>query len=284
MAIKTAAELAAACEDVAKNYKTLYIMGCFGAPMTSRNKARYTKNDKYNKKPARVAMINAASADTFGFDCVCLIKGLLWGWSGNQSKTYGGAGYACNGVPDIDAGQMIKACKGVSTDFSTIQVGEAVYTPGHIGLYIGDGLAVECTPAWANGVQITAVHNIGTKAGYNGRRWTKHGRLPYVTYDTAQPEKPATKPTTGATTTKEGCTVKMETLKPGSKHPHVKVLQALLIGNGYSCGKSGADGIYGAATKAALGKYQADHKDTTGKPLTVDYTCGPKTWGALLAQ
>ena len=35
-------------------------------------------------------MINAASADTFGFDCVCLIKGLLWGWCGDKSKTYEG--------------------------------------------------------------------------------------------------------------------------------------------------------------------------------------------------
>jgi peptidoglycan hydrolase-like protein with peptidoglycan-binding domain len=151
-------------------------------------------------------------------------------------------------------------------------------------VYIGNGLAVECTPKWANGVQVTAGHNNGTKAGYNGRRWVKHGRLPYVTYNGTQEEKPATKPTTGATSTKEGYTVKMATLKPGSTHPHVKVLQALLIGNGYSCGKSGADGVYGSATKAALGKYQAEHKDSTGKPLAVDHVCGPATWGALLAQ
>lgn len=38
--------------------------------------------------------------------------------------------------------------------------------PGHWGMYIGDGLAVECTPIWDNGAQITAVQNIGTKAGY----------------------------------------------------------------------------------------------------------------------
>ena len=32
--ITTGAELAARCLDLATNYKTLYIMGCFGAPMT----------------------------------------------------------------------------------------------------------------------------------------------------------------------------------------------------------------------------------------------------------
>lgn len=188
MAIKTAMELAAAAEAVAKGYKTLYIMGCFGAPMTDKNKARYTTNHKYNKQPFQAEAINAASTDTFGFDCVCLIKGLLWGWNGDKSKTYGGAGYAINGVPDIGANSMIKVCKDVSTDFSNILVGEAVHMDGHIGVYIGNGLAVECTPAWENCVQITAVHNIGTKAGYNGRTWEKHGKLPWVDY--SDQEKP----------------------------------------------------------------------------------------------
>ena len=77
--ITTAAQLAERCLDVAQNYKTLYVMGCFGAPMTAANKKRYTQNHSYNKQAARTKMINAASADTFGFDCVCLIKGLLWG-------------------------------------------------------------------------------------------------------------------------------------------------------------------------------------------------------------
>lgn len=61
--------------------------------------------------------------------------------------------------------------------------------PGHWGLYIGDGLAVECTPIWGNGVQITAVLNIGSKSGYNVRRWTKHGKLPWVEYDTETVDK-----------------------------------------------------------------------------------------------
>ena len=84
-------ELANKLKDIAKNYKTLYVMGCFGAPMTASNKKRYTQNHSYNRQPARTAMINAASADTFGFDCVCLIKGVLWGWSGDKNAIYGGA-------------------------------------------------------------------------------------------------------------------------------------------------------------------------------------------------
>lgn len=178
--IMKASDFVAKLKDIATNYKTLYVMGCFGAPMTTANKKRYIDHHPYNKQPARVKLINAASADTFGFDCVCLIKGVLWGWSGDKSKIYGGAKYATNGVPDVDANAMINLCSEVSTDFSKIEIGEAVWTNGHIGVYIGNGLAVECTPAWKNRVQITACNC--SKPGYNTRKWKKHGKLPYIDY------------------------------------------------------------------------------------------------------
>lgn len=183
-------ELAAKLKQIATGYKTLYVMGCFGAPMTPANKKRYCNNHDYNRQTARTAMIQAASADTFGFDCVCLIKGVLWGWNGDTSATYGGAKYASNGVPDIGADTMITKCSDISADFSNIEIGEAVWMEGHIGIYIGDGLAVECTPKWANKVQITACNC--TKNGYNRRNWTKHGKLPYITY--IKEEKPQPEP------------------------------------------------------------------------------------------
>lgn len=192
--VMTAAAFVAKAIDAAKNHKTLYVMGCFGAPMNATNKARYSKNNEYNRRPERQAMINAASADTFGFDCVCLIKGLLWGWKGDKSKIYGGASYASNGVPDIGADTMITVCSGVSTNFSNIVPGEAVWKSGHIGIYIGDGLAVECTPTWANKVQITAVANIGSKSGYNARTWTKHGKLPWLDYSVQEEPEPEPTP------------------------------------------------------------------------------------------
>lgn len=263
--IKTAKELATACEAVAKNYKTLYILGCIGAPMNKSNKNRYTNNQAYNQKEARKGKILAASSDTFGFDCVCLIKSILWGWNGDASKIYGGATYASNGVPDIGDEEMINVCKGVSTDFSTIQVGEAVWMKGHIGLYIGGGLAVECTPSWDDGVQITAVHNIGKKAGYNGRSWTKHGKLPYVTYEEKTAETKAVDFTVG-----------MRNLKKGCIGDDVKALQILLIGRGYSCGSYGTDGDFGGDTDKAVRSYQKD------KGLAVDGVAGKNTISRLL--
>lgn len=186
--------------DIAQHYKTLYVMGCFGAPMTAANKKRYTKNHDYNKAADRTRMISAATADTFGFDCVCLIKGILWGWTGDKSKAYGGAQYASNGVPDIGADSMIARCTGVSTTgWASMVPGEAVWCKGHIGIYIGDGLAVECSPRWANKVQITAVAGCGKKAGYNTRTWTKHGKIPWVDYSDQSGAAPVQPPAQGST-------------------------------------------------------------------------------------
>lgn len=268
--IKTNIELAAAAEKAAKDYKTLYVLGCFGAPMNASNKKRYTNNLAYNRGADRTAKINAASADTFGFDCVCFIKGLLWGWVGDPGQEYGGAKYQSNGVPDINANSMIKVCKDVSTDFSNIQVGEVVWIEGHIGVYIGNGLAAECTHRWKDGVQITAVHNIGTKSGYNGRTWTKHGKLPYVTYE-------AVKPTEKPVETKGDFSVGMRTLRNGCKGDDVRAMQILLTGNGCK-GKmvESGYGSFGPNTEAAVKLYQKK------VGLDVDGIAGPKTMKKLL--
>lgn len=169
--------------NIADNYKTLYVMGCFGAPMTAPNKKRYIAAWEYNRQSERQNMINNASANTFGFDCVNLIKAVLWGWNGNAKATYGGAKYASNDVPDISANQMITKCVDVrSNDWGDIQVGEIVWMQGHVGVYVGGGLVVECSPRWKNSVQKTALLNIGPVVGYNGRAWTRHGKLPWLQY------------------------------------------------------------------------------------------------------
>lgn len=176
-------------KKIATEYKTLYVMGGIGAPLTSKNLQYYTSNYPYNAKPARKAMIQAAcntNPRTFGFDCVCLVKSILWGFQGDPSKPYGGAEYCSNNVPDINEAGMINVCSKVSTDFTNITVGEVVYMTGHIGIYVGNGEVVECSPAWKNGVQITKLPQ---------RKWTKHGFLPYINYGTPKPEpKPTPKP------------------------------------------------------------------------------------------
>ena len=71
-------------------------------------------------------------------------------------------------------------------------------------------------------------------------------------------------------------TVQLPLLQKGSTGASVKALQILLIGYGYSCGKWGADGDFGAGTENALECFQEDND------LEVDAKCGPKTWAKLL--
>lgn len=166
-------------ESVATDYKTMYIKGCFGAPMNAANKKRYTTNLTYNKN--RAWIIEDATSDTFGFDCCNLIKSVFWGWTGDKYKTYGGAKYLSNGVPDTNADGMIALCNNVSSNFANIEKGEVVWMAGHIGVYVGNGKVVECTPKWNNNVQYSNLANIGYKDGHT-RTWTKHGKLPWVDY------------------------------------------------------------------------------------------------------
>lgn len=260
MTIKTAADLAAACVDVAQNFKTLYVKGSFGWPMTATMQNRAIREYEYNRN--RQDMIRAATADTFGFDCVCFIKALLWGWTGDSDHIYGGVTYLSNGVKDIDEEEMFRQCSDVSNDFSNIQVGEAVWMKGHIGVYIGDGLAVECSPKWENGVQITAVKNIGSRDGYNARSWTSHGKLPYVTYEAERKQ----------------ITMELPVLKKGAKGETVKAMQLLLIGYGFPMEGYGADASFGGATERALKAYQS------ASGLNPDGSCGRKTWNKLLGM
>lgn len=249
--------------DIAKNYKSLYVTGAFGAPALPKNKTRYTNNYPQNQKEPRKSNILNASADTFFFDCTGLIKAILWGWNGNKNAVYGGAQYNSNGVPDFEPDGMIARCSGVSTDFKSVEVGEVLWLKGHAGIYIGDGLAVECSPAWQNKVQITAVANIGKKAGYNARTWTKHGMLPYVEYIKEVTPAPvldanvkfAEMPT---------LTYDEKLKKITSRGLAVKMVQAVV---GVS-----VDGEYGKLSKAAVEKWQK----TNG--LTVDGVFGKNSW------
>lgn len=228
-------------------HKTLYVMGCFGAPLTAANKIRYTNNHEYNRRSNRSSMIKSASENTFGFDCVGLIKGVLWDWNGNTNRLYGGAEYASNGVPDINADTMIARCKNVSTDFSTIEIGEAVWLPGHIGVYIGDGKFVESTPQWKNGVQITS-----------RKTWRKHGKLPYILYEAK-----------GTDTVN----IELNVLKSNSRGEQVKTLQRLLIGFGYDIK---VDGAFGSITDRTVRTFQRKNG------LSADGIVGAKTWSKLL--
>lgn len=166
--------------------KTLYVKGGFGAVAgLGGNRQRYIELYSYNTK--RADKINAASNDTFFFDCVCLGKGILWGWNANTSKRYGGAIYESNGVPDFTATSVPKHCTSFSESMTDkIDVGEwlverdASGTIDHIGYYIGNSEVIEATPRWSDGVQKTAL---------TMREWSGHGKIRYLDYIDVTPTR-----------------------------------------------------------------------------------------------
>ncbi|MBD5356551.1 MAG: S-layer homology domain-containing protein [Bacteroides sp.] len=186
----TAAMFCAQALNIARNYKTSYMLGPWGWPANDKMITRATTNgSNAQTNKSWLSYANAIKGKGFLFDCVGLIKGILWGWNGDLSRTYGGAGYACNGVPDCDAKKMIDSCREVSTDFSGIVPGEAVWMDGHIGIYVGGGVVVESTPRWNWGVQESTCLNVAGKqlpGTVGSRTWTKHGKLPWVDYSAAK--------------------------------------------------------------------------------------------------
>lgn len=127
---------------------------------------------------------------SWNFDCVILIKAILWGWNGSKTASHGGAKYASNGVYDDNADQILKRCSNVSTDFTNIEVGELLWMNGHVGIYIGNGEVIECTAAWERKVLYSKVDSKGrrTRNGKQVYSWKKHGKLNYIDY--GKEEKP----------------------------------------------------------------------------------------------
>lgn len=81
-----------------------------------------------------------------------------------------------------------------------------------------------------------------------------------------------------ASSAADKCSVTVRQLSENHRGNDVRLVQQALIARGYSCGKSGADGIFGTGTRNALKKFQTANK------LTEDGICGTKTWAKLLAE
>lgn len=101
-------------------------------------------------------------------DCVGLIKGYCW----LDTDTLE-VGYATNGMPDISADAMYYNATEKGTIDTIPEIpGLAVWQPGHIGIYIGDGYVIE-----AKGTMYGVV-----KTRLTDGRWTHWLKVPYITY------------------------------------------------------------------------------------------------------
>ena len=192
MAVMNNQTLVNKCKDLVEHHATVYAYGCWGNQLTDsliNAKAKQYPWFYTDSKKRQLRSMTKLGYVVWGFDCVNMIKGLLWGWCGDTSKTNGGAVYCANGVPDENANTMFEDyCYDRTSDFSNIQIGEFVWMNGHIGVYVGDNLVVECTPIWQNKVQYSGLGNRGGKSGYNTRTWTAHGKSKFIDYNSQPTE------------------------------------------------------------------------------------------------
>ena len=250
--VMTANEMIEKCLDIVNNYKTIYMYAAYGFQVTDKTiegKAKQNLNNWYTSKKIKMLKeVANQTPPTWGFDCVNLLKGILWGWTGDTTKEKGGAKYGANGVPDTNANGFFKRCINKSSDFSTIQPGEAVWLDGHIGVYIGNNLCVECTPSFSNKVLISGLKNVASSSKYPNRAWTQHGFIPWLDYEGVLP---------GQVPTEKEYQLGERTLQRGlPKAKDVQELQEYLIELGFDLGSYGADGEFGSKTEDAVKKFQ----------------------------
>lgn len=133
----------------------------------------------------------------------------------------------------------------------------------HIGLYVGDGKAIEASSTQAG----VCTSNI--TAG----KWTYYGLLKDVSYSASETTISPSEPADDKIPTEN-----LPTLRRGNTGEYVTLLQTKLLQKGYDLGKYGIDGDFGSATLTAVKQFQRDHG------LTVDGVVGKATWTALNEQ
>lgn len=178
-------ELVAICKKLAESTSTVYMYGALGQSVTQE-----FIDQKANQYPnwyteQRKEMLKKHIGKSFGFDCSGMIKSILWGFNFDMNSINGGAKYGSNGVKDTNADGMYSLCTRKSTDFSNVPLGALLHMKGHVGVYIGNGKCVECTPKKLNNVQYSTVMNITGNVPTDDflRKWEHWGLLPYVDYN-----------------------------------------------------------------------------------------------------
>ena len=96
--------------------------------------------------------------------------------------------YKSNGLPDVnDSGIWNQYCRDKSNNWDKIEPGEILHMKGHVGIYIGEGKAIEATARWTENVLISNVMNISNNP-WQSRKWEEHGKLTLLKYIDAPTE------------------------------------------------------------------------------------------------
>ena len=169
--------------ELATKYNTVYVNGTVGQPLscdlienTINSTSGNTDRAEQNKK--RVPY------NYYAFDCSGMVKALfLWEWDNGE--------YKYNENEEVNQSGLWELCPKASrsnifTSYDSIMPGEFLYIEDeHCGMYIGGGYAIECTPKWNSGVQITRVvldSEPLPDESEPARKWDSHGKLPFISY------------------------------------------------------------------------------------------------------
>lgn len=256
-----------------------YWYGCCVYRCTESLRARKAKQYPSHYKNSRTATYRKhIAAKLICMDCVGMIKGFFWTNGGKDvaaaigndnpiSSKYGG-----NGMPDKSASGLLKwlkskGCKNGKIDSLPDVPGILLFSPGHVGVYVGGGEAVEAR-GFNYGVVRTKVKN---------RKWTEWAYLPksLLKYDSAPDSAPVIVPDKPASST-ACCKLGERLLKLKSPYmtgDDVEEMQTHLNHLGYDCGT--ADGVFGKKTRDGVKAFQRNNG------LTVDGEFGPKSFAKL---
>ena len=202
-------------------------------------------------------------------DCIGLIKGYMWSDTSTSAPKY-------RASQDASADGMLALCR-EKGNISTIPElpGVLVFSPQHVGVYIGGGYVIE-----ARG------HKYGVvKTKLSERGWKSWGKCPFIEYEQTEENLVLSfqqaaiadgyrLPKYGA----DGCygtetqgAISKCVVKQRSTYEYkncTKLVQRLL---GLT-----QDGLCGKLTDAAIRKFQSDNG------LEIDGSVGPLTWAKLL--
>lgn len=160
----------------ALNAKSAYIYGAFGQTVTmeflQRQASQFAGNTAANLTPSEVESIYYRYAGHPSFDCIGLIKAYWW-----LNEETGEIQYGSNGAADMNATGAYNTYAVQKGPIKTMPeiLGLAVWQPGHIGVYVGNGEVIE-----AQGNKTGVVKTKIEKGG-----WTHWLQLPYLDYKTS---------------------------------------------------------------------------------------------------
>lgn len=265
-----------------------YWYGCCVYNCTEALMQRKAKQYPEHYKSARISKYKEAAAKNLVCtDCVGLVKGFFWTNGGEGVLEAIGTGkaisnkYGSNGCPDRSANGMLSWCKSQGAKHGEISTlpdvpGILLFAPGHVGVYIGGGKAIE-----ARGFNYGIV-----KTKVSERKWTSWAYMPksLLEYDTASEEAGATEQTPtapGSEKTEREYKLGDRLIKKGVCGADVAELQTLLVELGYDIGsygekKNGVDGECGAKTVVAIKSFQREHG------LSADGEYGSKSHTAMI--